>query len=100
MRCDTPIYFQRITPGKYDASTGNHGEDTITEEKRYADVTDTGDDTLHLLFGEIKQGVKTVRLQNHYDKPFDQIKIGEKVYKVKRARRLRVKHIFIVSEVQ
>lgn len=100
MRCDTPVYFQTINPGAYDASTGNHGEDTTTEEKRDAAVTDTGDETLNLLFGEIKQGVKTVRLQNHYDKPFDRIRIGKKAYQVVRARRLRVKHIFIVSEVQ
>lgn len=100
MRCDTPIYFQTFTAGAYNPADGNYAGDGITEEKRYAAVTDTGDDTLHLIFGEIKQGVKTVRLQNHYDKPFDQIRIGEKVYKVKRARRLRFKHIFIVSEVQ
>lgn len=100
MRCDTPVYFQTIKAGEYDTSTGNHGEDTITEEKRDASVTDTGDETLNLLYGEIKQGVKTIRLQNHYDKPFDRIRIGKKVYRVDRTRRLRVKHIFIVSEVQ
>jgi hypothetical protein len=100
VRFDTPIFFQTITAGVYNPADGNYSGDGLTEEMRYAAVTDTGDDTLHLVFGEIKQGVKTVRLQNHYDKPFDQIRIGEKVYKVKRERLLRHKHIFIVSEVQ
>ena len=100
MRFDTPVYFQRITPGEYNASTGNHGEDIITEEKRYASVTSTGDETLNIIYGEIKQGVKTVRLQNYYDKPFDRVRIGEKVYRVDRARPLRLKYTLIVSEVQ
>lgn len=100
MRYDTPVYFQTITAGAYDASTGNYGKDIVTEEKRDASVTDTGDETLNILYGEIKQGVKTVQLQNHYDKPFDRIRIGNQVYRVDRARRLRVKHVFVVSEVQ
>lgn len=100
MRFDTPVYFQRNQKAVYNPETGNYDERPPTEEMRYASVTDTGDETLHLLFGEIKQGAKTVRLQNRYDKPFDRIKIGGKSYKVRTARRLRVKHIFIVSEVQ
>lgn len=100
MRFDTPVYFQTITAGAYDASTGDHGEETITEEKRYASVTSTGDETLNLIYGEIKQGVKTVRLQNYYDRPFDRLRIGNKVYRVDRARPLRMKYTLVVSEVQ
>lgn len=100
MRYDTPVYFQTIKPGEYDASTGNYGEDIITEEKRYASVTDTGIETLNIIYGEIKQGVKTVRLQNYYEKPFDRVRIGKKVYRVDRARPLRWKYTLIVSEVQ
>ena len=29
MRYDTPVYFQEITPGKYDPETGDYKEDTI-----------------------------------------------------------------------
>lgn len=101
MRFDTPIYFERIVKhGEYDASTHNYGEDTTEKEKRLASVTDSTTETLTLVYGGIKQGSKTVRLQNHYTKPFDQIRIGEKVYKVDRERKLRVKHTFVVSEVQ
>lgn len=100
MRFDTPIYFQCITPGEYDASTGDYGEDTIAEELRYASVTDTGDETLRLVYGELKQGSKTIRLQMQYTKAFDRVRIGEKVYSVDKVRNLRTKQTFVVSEVQ
>ena len=100
MRFDTPVYFQSIKAGAYDASTGDHGEDIITEEMRMANVTETGIETLNIIYGEIRQGVKTVRLQNYYDKPFDRVRIGNKVYRVDRARPLRLKYTLIVSEVQ
>ena len=100
MRFDTPVYFQTIKAGEYDASTGNYGEDTVTEEMRYASVTETGIETLNIMYGEIKQGVKTVRLQNFYDQPFDRLRIGNKVYRVDRARPLRLKYTLVVSEVQ
>ena len=100
MRFDTPIYFQHITPGKYDASTGNHGEDTIAEVMCLASVTDSSTETLTLVYGGIKQGSLTIRLQNRYSKPFDRIRIGDKCYRVDLERRLRIKHTFVVSEVQ
>lgn len=98
MRTDTPIYFQTIK-AEYDASTGDYSKKTVTEVQRYASVTDTGADTLNLIYGELKQGVLTVRILGHYDAPFDRIRIGATVYKVDRQRRLRQKHTFIVSEV-
>lgn len=100
MRYDVPVYFQRLTPGEYNASTGDYGPDKITEVERYASVASARLDTVRLLYGEIKQGCLTVHLQNHYHDPFDQIRIGAKVYRVDLARPLRVKHVFVVSEVQ
>ena len=100
MRFDTPVYFQRTTQGEYDAATGNYGADITVEEMRSASVTDTGTQTMTLIYGSLKEGSKTVRLQNHYTQPFDGIRIGEKQYRVDRERKLRVKHILIVSEVQ
>ena len=100
MRFDTPVYFQRITPGAYDATTGNYGADTIVEEKRFASITNTGEETLNLVYGELRQGVVTVRLQTHYSEPFDRLRIGEKVYRCDRARPLRLKYTLVCSEVQ
>lgn len=100
MRFDTPVYFQRNQKAVYNPVTGNYDEQPPLEEKRYASVTSTGDETLNLIYGELKQGVKTIRLQSHYDKPFDRVRIGEKVYRVDRARPLRMKYTLVVSEVQ
>ena len=98
MRYDTPIYFQHIET-EYDPTSGDYVE-FPAEELRYAAVTDSSTETMTLVYGNIKQGSLTIRLQNHYTKPFDQIRIGEKAYKVDRSRMLRVKQVFIVSEVQ
>lgn len=100
MRCDTEVFFQSITPGEYNQSTGDYEENKITEEKRHACVTDTGTETMNLVYGSIKQGSKTVRLQTHYKKSFDRIRIGNALYRVDFERKLRTKHVFVVSEVQ
>lgn len=100
MRYDKPIYFQRVTPGEYNESTGNYGDDTVEEVKRYADVTDAGAETLNLIYGEIRQGIYTIRLQAHYNEPFDNIRIGQKTYRSDFERKLRRGHVFVVSEVQ
>lgn len=100
MRFDTPIYFQSVKPGEYNPDTGNYEADTITEAKKYANITDTGTETMSIVYGTIKQGSRVVRLQNHYKAPFDRIRIGNKVYRVDYEKKLRVKHVFVVSEVQ
>lgn len=100
MRFDTPIYFQKITPGEYDSEFGNYGEDTVVEDCQFASVTDTGAETLTFVYGALKQGSLTVRLLNRYEEPFDRIRIGSKRYRVDMERRLRTKHVFVVSEVQ
>ena len=100
MRYDTPIYFQKVTAGAYDETTGDYAEDIVEEDKIYADVTWTGETTINRVYGHIVEGVLTVRLQRHYDKPFDFIRIIDKRYRVDFKRRQRSKETFIVSEVQ
>ena len=100
MRYDTPIYFRRIIPGGYDPATGNYDDDTIIEVARFASVMDTSRETMRLVYGEIRQGSLTIHLQNHYDNPFDRIRMGDRLYTVDYTRRLRVKQVFVVSEVQ
>ena len=100
VRYDTPVYFQKIIPGDYDPKTGNYGDDTVDETLRYASVMNTGEERLKLVYGGLKQGSLTIQLQNHYTEPFNQIRVGEKVYSVDFSRELRTKHIFVVSEVQ
>ena len=100
MRFDTPIYFQRKVKGAYDATTGNYGPATTEEVLRYASINNTGTDTLNIVYGELKQGSLTLVLQMPYIEPFDRIRIGNKLYRADRERRLRTKHTFVVSEVQ
>ena len=99
MRFDTPVYFERVT-SEYDASTGNYGISLLGDDMRRASVTDSGAQTQMLVYGELKQGSLTIRLQRPYDKPFDRIRIGEKFYHVDMKRNLRLKQTFVVSEVQ
>lgn len=100
MRYDTPIFFRAVTPGDYDESTGNYEDDQIEETEVMASVMDTQTETMKLVYGDIRQGSLTLTIQNHYDQPYDGIRIGDKIYRVDRTRRLRVKQSFIVSEVQ
>lgn len=100
MRFDTPVYFQSVVRGEYDPTTGDYAEDIVTEVERYASVSDTGMDTLTLVYGGLKQGSLTIRLQSVYDGIFDYIRIGSKRYRVDKTRTLRHKQTFIVSEVQ
>lgn len=100
MRFDTPVYFQSAEKGDYNAKKGDYSPDTVKEEKRYASVTNAGVETLRLVYGELKQGCLTIRLQAPYSLPFDTIRVGAKVYRVDMSRTLRRKQVFIVSEVQ
>lgn len=99
MRYDRPIFFQTLTPGEYDSSTGNYADDKVEEVKRYASVMDTGTNTMMLVYSGIKEGSLTIHLQNHYDRPFDRIRVGKKTYGVDFSRKLRTKQVYVVSEV-
>lgn len=100
MRYDTPVYFQKIIPGEYDPGTGNYGDDSPEETLRYASVMNTGEEKLKLVYDGPKQGSLIIQIQNHYTEPFDRIRVGDKAYSVDYSRKLRSKHVFVVSEVQ
>lgn len=100
MRFDKAIYFQRLTPGAYDENSGNYFDDTVSEVKRFADVTHSGVETLNLIYGKLQQDSLTIRIHQHYDEPFDYIRIGDKRYRVDFRRDLRNFSVFVVSEVQ
>ena len=99
MRYDTPIYFQLIRQGIYDPKTGDYADSDPVETKVYADVTDTSTDTKQILYGDIKRNSKVIRLQQHYTRTSNRIRIGDKQYGVDDERKLRTKHVLIVSEV-
>lgn len=100
MRYDTPIFFQKVKAGAYNEATGNYDEDTVLEAKVYANVSDSGVETINLIYGAIRQGVKTIRLQVPYLSEYDYIRIDRKRYRVDFKRTLRLKENLVVSEVQ
>ncbi|MDO4803885.1 MAG: hypothetical protein Q4A32_03580 [Lachnospiraceae bacterium] len=105
MRYDTAVYFQRITPGEYDETTGNYSDPVVTEDKRIASVTQSptqpkGDRKLRIEHGSVREDSLTVRLLNPYPKPFDRIRIGGRLYSADTALRLRNKQTFVISEIQ
>lgn len=100
MRFDTPIYFQLVQQGAYNENTGDYDKDIVTEELKYAAVSTTGINTLKIMYGEIKEGCLTIRLLRPYNKNFDRIRIGKKLYKVDTRKPLKNKEVFIVSELQ
>ena len=97
MRYDTPIYFQHYGKPEYNPATGDYDTSPVTEHKRFASVTDSGIETMRLIYGDLKQGSKVVRLQNEYIGAFDRIRIGDKCYRVDLNRKNKA---FVVSEVQ
>lgn len=100
MRFDTQVYFQAVTKGEYNAKTGDYATSEVKECEKWADVTFTDVKMLPLIYGGVREGSLTVRLQRPYTEPFSRIRIGEKLYKVDSEIPLRNKSVFIVSEVQ
>lgn len=110
MRCDTKIYFVTDAEKTLVDTPGaeNYGEyeagDAIEVEK-YADVTDTQTKTQQIVYGMLREGSRTVRLNEAFREPFDHIRIedretGESVlYDVDAKRILRRRSTFICHEV-
>lgn len=81
MRATTKVYF--ITEGEeeYDPLTGDYTVKGSDRTLRRANVSDTGEQRMGFLYGSLKQGAKTVRLNREYNKPFDYIEIEGELYK-------------------
>lgn len=101
MRFDTPIWFVKESTQLYNSETGDYD---LTEDPQkdleLASVNDTKADTMVLIYGKIRQGSLTVRIQGEYSDPFDYLEIDGKKYSVDQTRKLRTKTTYFVSEVQ
>lgn len=99
LRYDKEVYFvSESEPIRL--PNGDWTDEETTKQKIWANVTDTGDETLALLFGNITQQSLTIRIQNHYDADFNHIEVDGVKYKVLRERKLRRDQVFIVGELQ
>ena len=100
MRYDTPIYFEKLSPGVYDETVGDYGDPVVASTKRLASVVNTSEKQMHLIYGGIREGSKTISLLNAYGEVFDRIRVGTKLYTVDRRISLRTKQAFVCSEIQ
>ena len=109
MRCDTQIYF--VTDGAQELVTdpnseayGSYVTGKPKEVDRMADVTDTQTSTQQLVYGKLREGSVTVRLNGHHLEPFDHIRIIDrntgvsKLFDVDAFRHLRQRSVFICHE--
>lgn len=99
MRYDTTVYFQRTGSRIYNPETGDYERGSPVETPRLASVMDTQTQTLDLVYGEIRQGSKTIHVQNRYNGPFERVRIGEKLYRIDFRREFGAKQSFVLSEV-
>ena len=103
MRFDKVAYFVKAGAQTLDTETGDYTEGEPTKTARMASVTDTSEQSMTLIYGKIKQGSLTIRIQNSVPDDFDYIELGGekysgKKYSVDSLRKLPTKETFIVSE--
>lgn len=105
MRYDTEVTFIIEKGGYYDPELGEHVEPILEETIKLANVTDLGTNRSKVLFGDIKQGAKVIRLLRPYTKEWDYVLIFNKLrsktekFEIITERNLRLKNTFIVQEV-
>lgn len=100
MRYDKTIYFVKNGENVYNYDTGDYEESEPVKIARSANVTDLGYESVKLLYGELKQGAKVVRIVGHHYDDCDYIEIDGKAYLVQLERRLRQETTFQVVEKQ
>lgn len=98
MRYSTPIYFVKEGEDEYDYSTGDYVTTEPIKEAVWANVSDTGTERMQLIYGALKQGAITVRIQGKYEEAFDYIEVDGKEYNVDAFRTFRNDQAFNLSE--
>ena len=97
MRYDKKVYF--VTEGEeYNYDTGNYEPAELVKDEAWANVSDTGTERMQLIYGALKQGAITVRVQGKYDEAFDYVEVDGKKYNVDAFRTFRNDQAFNLSE--
>lgn len=99
MRATTKIYFIDEGEELYNTETGDYSVQEASRTLRRANVTDTGETRMALLYGAIKQGAKTVRLNRGYNKPFDYIEIDGVLYKDSLNKQIKNRRVYEVHSL-
>ena len=98
MRYDQRIYFFKEGEDEYDYATGDYVTTEPIKYETWANVSDTGTERMQLIYGALKQGAVTVRIQGKYEEPFDYIEVEDKKHNVDAFRTFRNDQAFNLSE--
>lgn len=99
MRYDTPVSFVREIPGELNVRTGDYGAGSTSVTEAWANVSDPGTEALQLVYGQLRQGAKTVRIRGSVSADVDYLIIDEKKYSPDSIRTYRQEQVFICSEM-
>ena len=101
MRDDKVITPCEENRGLYNEDTGDYDDvGDIYNEPIIASVCDASDQTVKLVYGEMREGVLMIHVPtNDIDVKTDYIMYKGKKYRIDKRRNLRIKTTFIVSEV-
>ena len=97
MRYDKKIYFVEEGKDVYDYETGDYVTGEPLKVEVWANVSDTGTERMQLVYGALKQGAVTVRIQGEYEETFDYIEVDDKKYNVDAFRTFRNDQAFNLS---
>ena len=100
MRYDKQIMLVTNGTDIFNPTTGDYETTDPTYTNKWANVTDMSQDTQTFLFGGLKEGAYTVRLQGHVMQKFDHIRMDGKDYNIRSQRVLRRFTVLKVSEKQ
>jgi len=98
MRYDSLVNFI-TTSEPIRLPNGDYSDTVEVKLPMWANVSDLGEERVALIFGDVKQKAKVVRLQNQYTEPFDFIEIDGIKYKDTRPKHFRHESVFYVGEV-
>lgn len=98
MRYDKKIYFVKQGEDIYDYDTGNHIPGETVKTEAWANVSDMGTQRQTLIFGALKQGALTMRIQGNYEDSRDYIEYNGKPYDISTVRTFWHDQTFEVSE--
>lgn len=98
MRFDTKAFFIKENERTYDEKTGNYNDGEIVKDLVYCSKSPTEEKKMMIVYGKLNENSLTIVLQNHYTKDFDCIEIDNKKYTVDSSKKLRNKHIFVISQ--
>lgn len=99
MRYDVKAHFQQVEE-QYNTITGDYAEEVVEDHIEYVAVQGTDIQTMHILYGGIRQGSITLHLQNFVGYAFNRVVIDNVPYVVDDAIDLRVKKVYILSQWQ